>query len=149
MEKVYSLSVRMWASRHKLLRYLMSGGSATAVNFAVLYVLTEKVGFHYLVSVVFAFMTALCVSFVLQKFWTFKDVTKEGVHRQAVIYGFVAIVNTGINVFLVYLLVEYGGLHYMFAQFFSSGFIAFESYFIYQLFIFKKRPREIIDIPLP
>jgi putative flippase GtrA len=71
------------------------------------------------------------------------------VHRQAVIYGLVAIVNTGINVLLVYLLVEYGGLHYLLGQFFSSGFIAFESYFVYQLFIFKKKSPETIDTQLP
>lgn len=138
MEKVYPLIMRIWSSRRKLLRYLISGGSATAVNFFFLYLFTEWVGIYYLVSVVLSFIMALGVSFVLQKFWTFKDVSKEGVHRQAVVYGLVAVVNTCINVLLVYLLVEYFGVHYLLGQFISSGFIAVESYFIYQFFIFNK-----------
>ncbi len=138
MEKVYTLIMRIWSSRRKLLRYLVSGGSATAVNFFFLYLFTEWVGVYYLISVVFSFIMALGVSFVLQKFWTFKDVSKEGVHRQAVVYGIVAVINTGINVLLVYVFVEYFGAHYLLGQFISSGFIAIESYFIYQFFIFNK-----------
>jgi putative flippase GtrA len=90
---------------------------------------------------------ALGVSFVLQKFWTFKDTEKEQVHRQALIYTCVSIVNTLLNVGIVYLLVEYAGIHYLLGQFFSSGFIAFESYFIYQHLIFKKQPDTIVPLP--
>ncbi len=148
MEKIRLFTVKLWGQRHKLARYLISGLSATAVNFLFLYLFTEKVGFHYLVSVVLAFVMALGVSFILQKFWTFKDTNKEGVHRQAVIYASVAVVNTLLNVLFVYLLVEHAHLHYLVGQFISSGFIAFESYFIYQIFIFKKKPSSD-PIPLP
>jgi putative flippase GtrA len=148
MEKVHTLTLRMWGARHKLLRYLISGGSATTINFFVLYACTEWLHVYYLISVVIAFICALGVSFVLQKFWTFKDAQQGDVHRQAVVYTCVAIANTIINVTLVYLLVEFVGVHYLIGQFISSGFIALESYFVYQLFIFKKKSGEIINTPL-
>jgi len=149
MERIRVFSLRLWGQRHKLARYLISGGSATAVNFFVLYACTEWLHVYYLISVVFAFMCALGVSFVLQKFWTFKDAQQGDLHRQAIVYTCVAIANTIINVTLVYLLVEFVGVHYLLGQFVSSGFIAFESYFVYQLFIFKKRPNEGVDIQRP
>lgn len=139
MEKVSSISIKLWGARHKILRYLFSGGSAAAVNFFFLYAFTEWLNFHYMVSVVLAFMIAVVVSFLLQKFWTFKDSPQEYSHSQAVTYLVVAIFNTIINAGLVYFFVEYINLHYLLGQFLASGIIAFESYFIYQHFIFKKK----------
>src|SRR3989344_5231647 len=120
----------------KILRYFLSGGTAFGVDFFFLYFFTELVGLHYLLSVVIAFVIAVIVSFILQKYWTFQNNSKVDLHRQAVLYITVAIINTGFNALLVYLFVEYVGLHYLVGQFFSSGLIAFESFFIYQFFIF-------------
>ena len=139
MERIKRITLVVWGERHKILRYLFSGVTAFGVNFFFLYAFTEWFGFYYLVSVVMAFLAAVVVSFMLQKFWTFQNNSKAGLHRQAKIYITVAIINTGLNTLLVYLFVEYVGLHYLVAQFFSSGLIAFESFFIYQFFIFHDR----------
>ncbi len=138
MENLNKITLAVWGERHKILRYLFSGGTATGVNFFFLYAFTEWVGFYYLISVVLAFLIAVCVSFAMQKFWTFKDNSKDGLRGQMVIYISVAIINTIINTFLVYMFVEYVGLHYLAGQFISSGLIAFESFFVYKYFIFKK-----------
>ncbi len=138
MEKIKRITLAVWGERHKILRYLFSGATAFGVDFFFLYAFTEWVGLHYLMSVVFAFLIAVVVSFILQKFWTFQNNSKTDLHRQATIYMTVAIINTGLNTLLVYLFVEYVGLHYLAGQFFSSGLIALESFFVYQIFIFKK-----------
>ena len=138
MDKVQGVALRIWGERHKVLRYLSSGGVAFGVNFFFLYAFTEWVGLYYLISVVAAFLIAVIASFILQKFWTFQNNSKTNLHRQATIYITVAIINTSLNTLLVYLFVEYVGLHYLLGQFFSSGLIAFESFFVYQVIIFKK-----------
>ncbi|MEK7086979.1 MAG: GtrA family protein [Patescibacteria group bacterium] len=139
MEKIKRITLAGWIERQKILRYLFSGGTAFGVDFFFLYIFTEWIGLHYLISVVIAFLVAVVVSFILQKFWTFKNNSKTDLRRQATIYITVAIINTGLNTLLVYLFVEYIGLHYLFGQFFSSGLIAFESFFVYQIFIFHDR----------
>lgn len=145
MENIKVISIKLWGARHKILRYIFSGGSAAAVNFFFLYAFTEWLHIFYMVSVVLSFMIAVVVSFLLQKFWTFRDSDKSYSHRQAMIYFVVAVFNTLINAGLVYLFVEYMHLHYMLGQFLASGIIAFESYFIYQHFIFKKQKEIIIS----
>lgn len=145
MEKVKYLTIAVWGERHKLLRYLMSGGMAAAVNFVFLYIFTEWVGLYYLISVVVAFIIAVVVSFLLQKYWTFQDRESRDVRRQMMMYVSVATINTVINTFLVYVFVEYGGLHYMFGQFFASGIIALESFFVYKFFIFKNTAQRTIS----
>lgn len=143
MKKIKNLVLHLWQERRKIFRYLVSGFTATAINFFGLYAFTEWVHLYYLISVVIAFVMALGVSFVLQKFWTFKNAIKGDTKRQAVLYTSVAIFNTLINVGLVYLFVEYAHIHYLLGQFFSSAFIAAESYFVYQIFIFKKPDPEV------
>ena len=130
----------------KILRYLFSGGTAFGVDFFFLYFFTELVGLHYLLSVVVAFLIAVVVSFILQKFWTFQNNSKADLRRQAVVYITVAIINTGLNTLLVYIFVEYASLHYLLGQFFSSGLIAFESFFVYQFFIFKEKPATTCEL---
>ena len=135
---MHFFALKVWSQRHKILRYLFSGGTAFGVNFFFLYAFTEWIGFHYLISVVVAFLIALIVSFILQKFWTFQDNSKANLHRQMLIYMVLAVTNTSLNTLLVYFFVEYGGWHYLLGQFFSSGLIAVESFFVYQVFIFKR-----------
>jgi dolichol-phosphate mannosyltransferase len=138
MEHIKNASIKIWGARHKIFRYLFSGGTATAINFILLYVFTDLVGLYYIFSVILSFIIAVTVSFMLQKFWTFQNASKENMKKQAVVYVIVSFINVIINVAFVYALVEFAGLHYLVAQFVSSIFIATESFFIYQFFIFKK-----------
>ena len=137
MERIKRITWVVWGERHKILRYLFSGGIGATVAFFFLYTLTEWLGFYYLVSTILAFVLGVIVSFILQKFLTFQNYSRDNMRRQVLIYITIAIFNTSLNTLLVYLFVEYLGLHYLVAQFFSSGLIAFESFFIYQIFIFK------------
>jgi len=118
-------------------RFLVSGGLATLVNLGLLYVLTDWVGVWYLISAIISFAAAFFVSFTLQKFWTFEDRSREGMHFQAGLFFLVATLNLGLNTFFLYLLVEYAALHYLLAQIIVSAFIAVENFFIYRFVIFR------------
>ncbi|MFA6554483.1 MAG: GtrA family protein [Candidatus Paceibacterota bacterium] len=122
----------------KLVRFLISGGTATFVNIALLYVFTDVFDIWYITSAIMAFVIAFVVSFTLQKFWTFQDMSKEGMHRQAIIYFTMASFNLCLNAGLLYLCVEYIGLHYLSAQILISILIAIENYFVYQFLIFRR-----------
>lgn len=120
------------------LKYVISGGTAAAVNMISLTVFVEVFDIHYLKASAFAFMLGFLSSFVLQKFFTFGDTRIKLVHVQLVMYLFIALINLGLNTVLVYSFVEYAGFWYLFSQFLSSNLIAFESYFLYKRFVFKK-----------
>ncbi|MEK7208366.1 MAG: GtrA family protein [Patescibacteria group bacterium] len=119
-------------------RYLAAGGSAAAVDLGLLYALTEWFGLHYLLSAVVAFVVAFCVSFFLQKFWTFEDHSVERVHAQIVLYFVVAAANLGLNTLLMFLLVEKLGFWYFAAQLIAGALIACESFFISRHIVFNR-----------
>ena len=122
----------------KIFRFLLSGGIALGTDLFFLFLFTDIFGVWYIASAVVAFILACGVSFILQKFWTFGDNSREGIHMQMGVYFFVAVINLALNTLLVYVFVERADLHYLFAQAVASALIAVESFFIYQRFIFQK-----------
>ena len=48
--------------KHHIVRYIFSGGTGAVTNLALLYFLTEVVGFYYIISGIIAFCGAVVVS---------------------------------------------------------------------------------------
>lgn len=133
----------------KLVRYIISGGTAAFVDLSLLFFFTSILHIWYLISAVFAFLIAFVVSFVLQKFWTFTDKSTENWKSQVVIYFIITSTNLGINTLLMYVFVDYIHIHYFLSQIIVSALIAFESYFVYQVFVFKKKQPVTKSVPAP
>jgi len=121
----------------QVLKYLVSGATVAIVELTLLYVFTQFFGVWYIFSAVLAFLFAFCVSFSLQKFWTFQDKAKEVIHKQASVYLFISVANLGINIVALYLLVQVAGLWYLFAQVLISGAIAVWNFLLYKFVIFR------------
>jgi len=98
-------------------KFCIVGTIGTLVSLSVLYGLTEFLGFYYLVSAVFAFVISLTSNFVLNKFWTFKGRSKDKTLVQYWKFFVVNIVALVVNLFFLYIFVEYFGIWYVLAQF--------------------------------
>ena len=125
---------------YKILRFGIAGALATGTNITTLYLLHDGAGVWYIPASICAFLVGFVVSFTLQKFWTFRDRDVERWRKQAATYFGIVVCNLTLNTIFVYLFVEYGGLIPVLAQAFSSILIALESFFVYQLFVFRTPP---------
>ena len=119
----------------RVLRFLIAGIIGLCVNLGIFHTL-YVLGVPYLAGSVGAFLTALIVGFVLQKYWTFEEHTHERARKQFVLYSTLALCNLVVNTLVVYLLVEYALVHYLVAQTAGAGLVAAVSYFVYRLYIF-------------
>jgi len=138
LQKTYAYLNEHHAAKMKILRYIISGGTAAIVDLSLLYLFTDVFKIWYIISTVLAFLLAFMVSFSLQKYWTFKDHSNDNIHAQAIIYFAVTSINLGLNTLGMYFCVQYGHIHYLFAQIIVSALIAVESYFAYRI-LFNKR----------
>lgn len=120
-------------------KYIISGGIAATTDLVLLYIFTDILGIWYLLSAVFAFVVAFFVSFFLQKFWTFRDNSRERMFGQMKLYLIVCVINLCINTIGMYVLVDKFTIMYIFAQIIMGGLIAISSFVIYRFFIFKKQ----------
>ncbi len=138
MPMVFRSIIDRYPKMGKVIRYLISGGFATVLDLVLLYILADIVGMWYLLSAIIAFIIAFVASFVLQKYWTFRDREIDTLHQQVGSYLLIALINLGINTLLVFAFVHYMNFYHIFAQVLASGLVALSSFFLYQRFVFKK-----------
>lgn len=124
----------------KIVRYLISGGTAAAANVIALFLLVHFGNMHYLYASILAFILSIGVSFTMQKFWTFRDMPVHDVHTQFARYLIVIGCNLLLNTALMYLFVEKVGMWYVFAQIVTTAIIAVVGYFGYRHLVFRARP---------
>lgn len=76
------------------IRYGISGGVAALIQIVFLYLWVSVLGFQgqYLWGVVIGFFIAFIVSFSLQKYWTFRDISRT-TSQQFISYGLISILN--------------------------------------------------------
>jgi len=125
--------------QNRVSRYLISGGIATATSLVLLYIFTEWLGIWYLFSVILTFIFTFFISFTLQKFWVFKETSKDKIVMQGGAFLTIALVNLGINTLGMFILVSKLHVWYMFAEVLVLAFIATENYFLQRNLVFVKK----------
>jgi putative flippase GtrA len=133
------VEARLGTRLFKLLRYLISGGTAALVNFATLFALVQFMHVHYLPASILAFVVSIAVSFAMQKFWTFRDKLTHDIHMQFSRYVVVISSSLLINTVVVYLLVETLHTWYLLAQVIATVIVAVINFFAYRHFVFEER----------
>jgi len=123
----------------QFVRFVLAGAFAFTVNLVALYFFTDIIGIYYLISTVLAFLISFSVSFTLQKFWTFKDPSRDRLHIQLPLYLGMQLTNVTLNVALMYTFVEYLHIWYLFSQAFISLGLATVIFFINKKYIFRQR----------
>lgn len=127
------------ANKYKVyIKYLISGGTATFIDLFLLFIFHSIFDISIVPAATLAFLMAFFVSFYLQKFWTFRDNSKEKIGKQGILYFIVAAANLGVNAIGMYFLAEVLHVWYLLAQIIMCGAIAFYSFLIYNFLIFNK-----------
>ena len=125
--------------RHKLgVKYVISGSTAAAIDFILLFVLTDLLGIWYLTSAILAYISSFFTSFTLQKFWTFQDQDLKKIRKQFLIYLAVALIGLLLNSIMMYFWVSALHIWYLAAQFITTGILAIGSFAINTTITFKK-----------
>jgi putative flippase GtrA len=119
-------------------RFLVSGGLAAVTLFGSLYLLTDVLGWWYVLASAASGTAAFVVSFTLHKFWTFGNTNMAQTKVQFLKHLGVGLVNVGVNTLFLFILVDYLHMYYLLAQALVSGTVAVISFFIYKYFIFHE-----------
>lgn len=116
--------------------YSVGGAMAFVVDFGLLFVLTEYVGLWYLVSTTISVIVAIVVNYSWQRKVTFKSIGK-GVVNQFSKFVVISLVAIGLNIVLMYLLVDRAGLWYLLAKIFVTIIVWFWNFLGNKHFTFK------------
>lgn len=99
------------------------------INLAILYSLVELAYIWYIHAAIAAFIVAVSSNFILNKIWTFEDKRKGiKVIKQYSEFFIVRTIGLLINLGVLYLLVQYGNLWYLPAQFVAISLVTINNF---------------------
>ena len=111
----------------EFIKFCLVGVVNTTLSFGVFYVLSEILGFNYLLSSFIGYAVGIANSFVLNKRWTFGNQSKSTPGQFA---GFSAVnlFSLGVNLLVIFLAVEKHGLAKTYSQALAIGFSTVVNY---------------------
>ena len=134
-----------------LVRYTIAGLLSVVVNLLGLYVLVDILAWWYLSGAVVAFFVSAVVSFVLQKYWTFRNFvqTTQVLVYQTKWYLYVSMGNFIANIVLLYVLVDLFGVGYLDGQVVVLGVVAIVTFLVNKTITFRGVACEETDMSMP
>lgn len=118
---------------HKqIMRYLIGGVSVFLFSIGLLYIFVDILGVWYLWATTMAFILSLGMSFTVQKYWTFRDHSTDGLTGQMGAYAFLQVFNLAANGSLMFIAVGKIGIPHLVAQVGTTATIAIWSFLAYR-----------------
>lgn len=86
----------------KIIKFCLVGGSGMMLDFALTYLLKEKIKIHRYLANAIGFISAACSNFALNRYWTFENHNPE-VYQQFGFFLTFALIGMAINTFFLFL----------------------------------------------
>ena|SRR3989344_5679501 len=121
-----------------LLRYIISGGIGALIQLSTDVIMVEFFNKNYRYGVVIGFFIALCITFLLQKYWTFREQSRTKIKLQFAYYTAIALLSLAGNLSLTTFFVERMSLHYLFAHIVTIGIVVGGSFLLNNFLTFRQ-----------
>lgn len=122
-------------------RFSIVGSTGAGISHALVFVLTSVCGVWYQTSSQIGFVTAAILTFIGQKWWTYRNEHWWAIVWQATLYFWVRWKFLPLIVPVVAFMVERMGIWYVFAQIVGMALLAIPSYFINIIVFWKPKPK--------
>jgi len=120
----------------QILKFGIVGGGAFLIDYSILYILTEFVGIHYLISSVISFTISLIFNYILSIYWVF-DVTKKQTPKEIFIFVVLSVIGLGINQVVMYVGSDLLHIYYMLTKLVATFIVMVWNFVTRKIFIEK------------
>ncbi len=120
----------------QFVRYTFVGGTAFIIDFSSLYILTDIVSLHYLLSAAIAFLIGLIMNYVISITWVFSKGILDNKVLEFGIFAFIGIAGLVFNELFMWLFTEHGHLHYLMSKIISTIFVFLSNFFSRKFILF-------------
>ncbi len=120
----------------QLFRYIFLGNISNIVDFSSLYILTDLIKVHYVVSSAISFIIGVLINYIINVKWIFQR-GKYSFHNELMLIIIVSLVGMYLSIIIIYVLVEYIHLHYMVSKIISAILVMFWNFYSRKKWIFK------------
>ena len=122
----------------QLFRYGFVGGTAFAVDYGTLFLLTHFVGVPYLWSAAVAFIFGLVSNYLLSISWVFKQSGTMQRWQEFMFFAIIGVIGLIFNELIMYAGTDILHLHYMVSKLISTAIVFFWNFFARKFLLFNK-----------
>lgn len=121
----------------QMLRYTFVGGIAFVVDFGSLFVFTEFLKIHYLISAAIAFLLGLLTNYALSVIWVFNKRRLGSKYFEFGIFALIGIIGLGFNELFIWFFTEHIHFYYLFSKIISTAFVYLWNFFARKFILFR------------
>ena len=120
----------------QLFRYIFLGNISNIADFSILYILTDVIKVHYVLSAAISFIIGVLINYLINIKWIFHR-GKYSFHNELILIIIVSLVGMYLSIIIIYVFVEYINFHYMVSKVISSIFVMFWNFYSRKKWIFR------------
>ena len=125
----------------QLFRYTLVGGTAFIVDIGLLYLLTEYLYIHYIISASLSFIAGLLVNYIISTHWVFDKESSIVTNKslEFLFFSLIGIIGLGLNDALIWAFTEFLGLYYILSKIITAVLVYLWNFLARKYFIFNKK----------
>lgn len=135
-EKIINLKGHAAPPVKRLMRYTLSGGTSTLLDFILLWIFTDILGLYYLLSGALSFIISISFNYNINHFWGFRETRREFSQGYSMFFIF-GVIGLVLTLALLAFFVEIINLHYIIARALAAIFVGLWNYVMNIKFTFK------------
>jgi putative flippase GtrA len=118
-------------------RYGFSGAVAFAVDFSLLYVLTDFFHIYYLISAAISFIPGITVNYLLSIHWVFNKRLLKNKKVEFLFFILIGIGGLALNELFMWFFTDVAGFYYLISKIISTGLGYLWNFFAKKFFLFR------------
>ena len=123
----------------QLFRYTFVGGLAFIVDFGTLYLLTEFINVHYLISAAAAFILGLLTNYFLSVKWVFSSRTIDSRGIEFLLFAVIGLIGLGLNELFLWVFTDLFSIYYLFSKIITAVFVYLWNFLARKYILFNSK----------
>lgn len=121
---------------NQIFKFGLVGGTAFVIDYVLLYLCTDFLDIHYLVSSIISFTVSVIFNYILSVKWVFDVKTKQDT-SDFIVFIILSVIGLGINSLIMYVMVEIFDVYYMLSKIVSTAVVMIYNFVTRKMFIEK------------
>lgn len=120
----------------QILKFGIVGVIAFFIDYSLLYILTEFMSIHYMISSIISFTVSLIFNYIASIYWVF-DVKQKQTFKEILVFVILSVIGLGINQLVMYLMTDVGNTYYMLSKLVATAIVMVWNFVTRKIFIEK------------
>ncbi len=121
----------------QLIRFGIVGGSAFAIDYGILFLLTEVTGLNYLVSGAISFAVSVIFNYIMSIKWVFDVAGERSQTQDLAVFLILSVIGLGINQLVMWVAVDQFHIYYMVSKLGATGIVMVYNFVTRKIFLEK------------